>query len=333
MNVACSDWVYVCVVDSGLAGRIRELDVEVPDVDLSANCLRSFGSVIAGELGVKRNEHCGFESRNALHLALGAFAVEELSPVFGYQWRSDCKKTLIWNLSGDGLMMDQVWTNRDDFFVTGANHVVASEICWPVFLGCALQYFVQVNPGRDVESFVGEYFKMWRSPFEKHLYAESLTTEEIVNSFVPPPGIEGMMELVEGKRIKKRLEQPPRMSCLQLQELFSKPLPDGSVKGVKPVVLSSRDRAYFVYVLDNSLYVGIEDRCWRDWEEMEHAHVIDVNCFGRNFRVNDYITFQPADSEHLLKACLNQYVRDRAQVPEIVDYFVWGRNLDKGLQR
>ena len=322
-NVQCSDWAFEEIFGSGIGERIQKeifskhKHYSVGD-EYSANSLRKLGRVIRKELGI--GEPIGFDSLRGLDLALGAFVIGEYPREYMFSWRANGRKTHVSSLNGESVFLEQVNTYREEIFIPPyqGRVMMVNWGSWRYFLALALMYFRHVHPEADIRLFMEENFQAWRHPLEKALFAESMTDHELFG--VP----------------KKQYDDEPRLdrlSLLMLKDNFSRGLPEYQGKPLRAVRFGSQERSYFTYLMHNNLNIGIEyGREWGSEDQTLPEYSIEVEAFGRKLAVRDWIMFSPDEAEKLLMGCFDQYARDRAEVPEIVDYFVWGMGMEKQME-
>lgn len=343
--IDCKDWAYDLLVENGLAERVRQ---ELFDTkrfrndydraffnyrDCTAHATRALGKRIARVLSLPTDETYCFDTLNGLYLALGAYFIGEHPDTIGTMWRSNGRKAVVWNLNGEGAIIRQKDTDSiDDIFVPDdqERHLRTTCFYWPHLLGLALVYFHRTHPQADLQRFVQEHFIMWKTPIDKYLFADNLTTEEIVERFVPPPGFENFSS--EAPQLKKPPEARSRggSEVPLLREVLTDFVPDVSQGPVKTIYLGDNERTYAPFLFNGDLHFGIHpDDLWpSEYDAPPPEHLFEAEMFGCKHPIRDWIKFTPDDAPHFLKACLEQYTRDRAQVPEIVDFYLWGLSLE-----
>ncbi len=338
----CTDWVYQAIEGTGLGERVRAEIFQSHGKPGyyggdSSRELRKLGKRSARLLGIREPPN-GFESLAGFYLGLGAYIAGEYLHSMDFRgvraWRSGGKKTDVWNMQGDAVLVTQKLTDRDCLYVPewDERSVHLNWGSWPEFLGIALQYLSRVKPGVDMRAFASEHFQAWRNPFEKALFAESLTDEEVVRLFVPPPGTE--MEPTSAPRQRKRGErtQESRLGdsgVYYLQDLFRQQVPEVREGVAEPHQVFGCERAYFLYVSEGRLTFGVRVGSERAWEDVwTPSRRVEVRTPRGAVAIRDWVWFDPPEAETLVRACFDQYARDRAQVPEIIDLYTWGTALD-----
>lgn len=335
-EIDCTDCVYEDLIKTGLAERICN---ELPKVksyerhfrhwayatDLGVNKLRKLGKRICRALNWFDDEQkTSIDSLSALYLAVGAFYLSECCQEYSSDstWRNNGKKTLLSSLSGERVYIEQKNTgvhNYFNFFVPGwqTRTLSIDWSYWPDFFSIALMYFHKNNPGIDTNRFANEHFDMWKIPFSKSLFAECLTDEEIAG-------------------VPEKPEQSPRLEhcSYRLKEYFSRGLPDASASLLHPFWFNGNDRGYYVFLQNGDLHFGIQPEHVGRWEDDSCCEtLVKAEAWRKTINIRNWIVFKPNDSQHLLKACLEQYSRDRAQVPEIADFYAWGLDLEKQMEK
>ncbi len=324
-RIECTDRVYDLIAHAGLAERIeKEVFLEsefVPDTEqeYSVNALRDLGRYTKHFLKLPAKETQGFKSVNEFHIGLGAYIIGEYPYDPSYKWRASGNKTYVSSVFDDDLLITQTQTDSKKIFVADTERIMCvGSWYWPLFLGMSLMYFRKIHPDIQLNSFFTEHFKKCNHVFER-LEQESKELDE---------AIAGCGDDNDEGAVSIQIENPGmgKETLHYLEELFLHGLKEPESTPVATIPFAGDNEIFYPFFFDNCLHFGIE-------AGNGDKPLIEVRAPQTIRNVQEYVTFTPADAEQLLLSIFDQYAPIRSEVEEVLDYFVWGVDMDREFKK
>ncbi len=312
-NFRCSDYTIRILESTGLINRVQEEIFDNPELNpyffgdsRNIGKIRDIGANAAGFLGLKIDSSYRFRNMDELYAGLGAYIADEFPRSCFYSWRRDGRKNIVFNGDGEGAFVNQSSTEslRPIIYPVKERTMFLDWSSWPLVFGLALVHAFRNNSGTNLQQYSEDFLEKYNGSIPGSLFAESHTDNELFGTPAGP------REHLEGEN---RLD---RMMSRRLRDVFRSKLSD------KPVIFSGRDgRNYFGYISDRDLVFDIPAESMMYSEDRTPLRRLNKVQFGANYPIRDWISFSPAESLELLRACLVNYTRERREIPEILCMF------------